>query len=216
MIKGLIFDLDGVLTSTEHQHYEAWKRLGKRWGFDLSLAQNEALKGVSREGSLSLLCQWAGVTLDPQEFQKCLHDKNTYYLQAIAGLNQSHLLPGVMPLLTEARQKHVLLAVGSSSKNARFILDKIGLTSFFDAIVDGNDLLHPKPDPEVFLKAANALGLLPAECIVFEDALSGMQAALDGGFVCAIVGNPSLKPQATWYLDSLECFDLALYEEKPI
>jgi beta-phosphoglucomutase len=216
MIKGLIFDLDGVLTSTEHQHYEAWKSIGKRWGFDLTLAQNEALKGVSREGSLSLLCQWAGVTLDPPEFQECLHHKNAYYLQAIADLNQSHLLPGVMALLTEARNKHVLLGVGSSSKNARFILDKIGLTSFFDAIVDGNDLLHPKPDPEVFLKVAKALGLLPAECIVFEDALSGMQAAQNGGFACAIVGNPSLKSQAKWYLDSLEFFDFALYEEKSI
>ena len=207
-IKGLIFDLDGVLVSTEHNHFVAWQQTANVLGIPFSETDNEALKGVSRIDSLKKILELGKVTLNDAQFNAHLEQKNNFYLDSIQNLTKVHLLKGVSDLLNDAKRRGLKLAVGSSSKNAKHILKLVGIIDYFDTIVDGNDVLFPKPHPEVFLKGASILGCHPNECIVFEDAISGIEAAKDGGFIAFGVGNPSLKPFANYYLDDLTQFKL--------
>jgi beta-phosphoglucomutase len=207
-IKGLIFDLDGVLVSTEHNHFVAWQQTANVLGIPFSETDNEALKGVSRIDSLKKILELGKATLNDAQFNAHLEQKNNFYLDSIQNLTKEHLLKGVSDLLNDAKRRGLKLAVGSSSKNAKHILKLVGIIDYFDTIVDGNDVLFPKPHPEVFLKGASILGCHPNECIVFEDAISGIEAAKDGGFIAFGVGNPSLKPFANYYLDDLTQFKL--------
>lgn len=193
MIKAVIFDLDGVLTDTAVHHYHSWKAIAARFDYELSVHDNEQLKGVSRAKSLDLILQWAGKEIDQEEKNRLLHLKNEHYLQLIESLDQRDILPGVVSFLDNLEQSNCALAVGSSSKNARFILDKLGLKDRFQAIIDGNGVKKTKPDPEVFLNAAIELGLNPSECVVVEDAPSGIIAAKTAGMFCIGVGLEPLE-----------------------
>jgi beta-phosphoglucomutase len=158
-----------------------------------------------------MILNMGNVFISDSEFNALLKSKNDFYLESIQELNQSDLLPGVMDLLLSAKAQGIKLGVGSSSKNANFILGLLGIADFFDVVIDGNGVKDPKPHPEVFLNGAISLGLAPAECIVFEDAASGIQAAKAGGFLDIGVGNPEIKKQATKYYNDLTEFRLEDY-----
>jgi beta-phosphoglucomutase len=146
-IKGLLFDLDGVLVTTEHNHFVAWKRTADALGVPFTEKENEELKGVSRIDSLKKILEMGSVFIGEEEFEDLLQSKNEFYLDSIQNLNQSDLLPGVLNLLTTAKQSGLKLGVGSSSKNANFILGLLGIADFFDVVVDGNGVSDPKPHP---------------------------------------------------------------------
>ena len=210
-IKGLIFDLDGVLVTTEHNHFIAWKNTAEILGIPFNEEDNEQLKGISRVDSLKKILELRNKSISDETFNELLTKKNEYYLNSIADINQSNLLPGVLSVLKNAQLHGIKCAVGSSSKNARFILSKLQIDSYFSVIVDGNDVSFPKPHPEVFLKGAQQMGLEPFECIVFEDAKSGVQAAKEGGFTTIGVGNPTLIDFVDSYLLNLNEFSLEEY-----
>jgi len=210
-IKALLFDLDGVIVSTEKNHFEAWQQTANKLGISFTEHDNEALKGVNRVDSLRKILSLGDIAISEQEFEVLLTYKNEVYLASISNLSTSDVLPGVMDLLKSAKAKGIKIGLGSSSKNAPMILDRLGIKSWFDVLIDGNGVTNPKPDPEVFLNGANSLGLLPSECLVFEDALSGVKAAKDGGFIAIGVGNPMLKGVADVYLNELTEFRFEEY-----
>ncbi|MEY3591560.1 MAG: hypothetical protein RLZZ38_517 [Bacteroidota bacterium] len=210
-IKGLLFDLDGVLVTTEHNHFIAWQRCAHSLGIAFTEQENELLKGVSRVDSLKKILELGAKTISNEEFEALLKGKNDFYLESIQSLNASDLLPGVAALLEEAKHRGILLGVGSSSKNANFILGKLGIAHYFDVVIDGNGVSDPKPHPEVFLNGAKALQLEPKQVLVFEDAASGIAAAKAGGFTAVGVGNPHISTQADIYFNDLTEFSLANY-----
>jgi beta-phosphoglucomutase len=185
---GFIFDLDGVIVDTAKYHYLAWRKTAQSLGFDLSLAQNENLKGVSRERSLRLILEWGQTQIDEDTFKTLMERKNTDYLAHIAQMGPEDVLPKVQETLLFLKGAGAKIALGSASKNARLILDKMKLRSLFDTIVDGNDVHTPKPDPEVFLTAAQQLGVPAEHCVVFEDAKAGVTAANSGGMYSVGIG----------------------------
>ena len=211
MVKALIFDLDGVIVTTEHNHFIAWKRTAESLGIPFEEEHNELLKGVSRVDSLKKILELGAKTISTEEFDALLISKNDFYVDSIQDLNQTDLLPGVLSLLQEATSKGIKLGIGSSSKNANFILKLLKIDHFFDVVIDGNGVDHPKPHPEVFLNGAKALNLAPAECIVFEDAASGITAAKAGGFIAIAVGNPNIAEMADTYFNDLTEFSLEAY-----
>lgn len=211
-IKGLIFDLDGVLVSTEHNHYLAWKTIADRLGIPFGEHQNDNLKGLSRERSLQTLLELGNIEINDTDFDMLLHLKNEAYLKSVENLSPENRLPGVTQLIDQAKSLGLLLGVGSASRNAQLILSKIDLTKQMDTVVDGFAVKNTKPDPEVFLLAAKNLGLAPSECLVFEDAESGVSAALQGGFTAIGVGNCSLINKAHAFYHTLEGFNLSEYE----
>ncbi|MEQ8705508.1 MAG: beta-phosphoglucomutase [Phaeodactylibacter sp.] len=193
MIKAFIFDLDGVIVDTAKYHFIAWRRMANAVGFDFSEAENEQLKGVSRVDSLNLILDWGGVEKTEAEKQALATQKNEWYREYILKMDASEILEGVLPFLDAVEQRGLKLAVGSSSKNATTILEQIGLKDRFEVIIDGNKLTRSKPDPQVFQLGAEAMGLQPAECVVFEDAEKGVDAALAGGFYAVGVGGDNLS-----------------------
>ncbi len=210
-MKAFLFDLDGVLVSTEHNHFLAWQRCAHSLGIAFTEKENELLKGVSRVDSLKKILELGAKTISTEEFEDLLISKNDFYLESIQDLNQSDLLPGVLDLLKAAKTKGIQLGVGSSSKNANFILDKLQIRSYFEVVIDGNGVKDPKPHPEVFLNGARALGLDPSVCMVFEDAASGIAAAKAGGFTAVGVGNPHIANMADIYLNDLTEFRVEQY-----
>jgi len=212
-IKGLIFDLDGVLVSTEKNHFIAWKKTAERLGFHFTELDNEQLKGISRVDSLKKIIELGGATVSSEVFEELLVFKNEIYLESIRTLGPADALPGVVELLQLAKAHDIKLGVGSSSKNANAILELLQIKDLFDAIIDGNGVSAPKPDPEVFLNAAQGMGLSAADCLVFEDAESGIMAAKAGGFKVIATGNPHVAELAHAYVETLTDFNLSLYEE---
>ena len=210
-MKAFLFDLDGVLVSTEHNHFLAWQRCAHSLGIAFTEKENELLKGVSRADSLKKILELGSKTISSAEFEALLKSKNAFYLESIQDLNQDNLLPGVLDILKQAKEKGIRLGVGSSSKNAHFILDKLHISHFFEVVIDGNGVQDPKPHPEVFLNGAKALGLDPAVCMVFEDAASGIAAAKAGGFIAVGVGNPHIATVADIYLNDLTEFRVEQY-----
>jgi beta-phosphoglucomutase len=207
-IKGLLFDLDGVIVSTEHNHFLAWKRTADHLGIEFTEKENELLKGISRVDSLKKILDLGKKSISEKEFDELLQSKNDFYLESIQSLSRINLLPGVLNLLENARSNGIKLGVGSSSKNANYILGLLEIAHFFDVVVDGNGVKSPKPNPEVFLIGAEALCIMPNECIVFEDASSGIEAAISGGFHVFGVGNPEIKGLIKNYLNDLTEFRL--------
>ncbi|MDR3276428.1 MAG: beta-phosphoglucomutase [Treponema sp.] len=202
--RGAIFDLDGVLVDTARYHYLAWKRLAAELGFDFSEAGNERLKGVSRMRSLEILLELGGRSLSDTEKEASAARKNAWYVEYLNSLDTSALLPGAAAYLGELRARGIRIALGSASRNAPLILDRLGIRPYFDALIDGNTVSRAKPDPEVFLKGAAALGLAPADCTVFEDSAAGIQAAKAGGMIAVAIGRPEHLPGADRYIASLE------------
>ncbi len=199
--KGFIFDLDGVLVDTAKYHFIAWQELANELGISFSAEDNERLKGVSRVRSLEIILEIGGKTLSKHEFDKCLVKKNEHYLEYIDKLTPDEILPGVQSFLDEAQAQGISMVVGSASKNAPRILDKLNLTHYFKAVIDGNAVSAAKPDPEVFLKGAEALELMPRDCVVFEDAQAGIDAANNGGMIPVGIGHPDTLKNATINLD---------------
>lgn len=181
-MKGAIFDLDGVLVDTAKYHYLAWRELADSLGFEFTVAHNERLKGVSRTRSLEILLEIGGITASDEQKQVWAKEKNDRYVAMLQNLSREEMLCGAYDYLQKLHREGVKIALGSASKNAPMILEKLGITDLFDAVVDGNAVSKAKPDPEVFLKGAEALGLSPADCVVFEDSQAGIEAAKAGGF----------------------------------
>lgn len=211
MIRGLIFDLDGVIVNTERNHFLAWKKIADDLGVNFSEKENEFLKGISRRDSLNEILKLGNISLNDTKINDLLNQKNELYKSSINNLNKSDILDGVEDLLEEAKNKNISLAIGSSSKNATLILDKLRLTNYFNIIVDGSMVVKLKPSPQVFEKAASFMNLNPQECIVFEDSASGVQAAKDGGFKVIGVGNKNIRVMSDKYLNSMKEFNLAEY-----
>jgi len=193
---GVIFDLDGVIVDTAKHHFVAWQQLAQSQGWNFTIEDNEQLKGVSRVRSLELILQWNKAQITPELFEQLLKEKNERYLGLIHDMDPSERLPDVPRVLQAFRDKGCGIALGSASKNARPILDKIELTPYFDIIVDGTNVSKAKPDPEVFLQAANQLGIAPEDCVVFEDAVAGIQAAKAAGMRAFGIGDPEQLNQA--------------------
>lgn len=179
-IKGVIFDLDGVLTDTAEYHYRGWKRLADEEGLPFSRADNEQLRGIPRRESLLFMLK--GRELSEETLQAWMERKNRYYLEFIQDVSPGDLLPGARALLEDLRRVGIKVALGSASKNAREVLTRLGIVELFDAISDGYSVERQKPEPDLFLHAAASLGLNPAECVVVEDAAAGIAAARRGGF----------------------------------
>src|SRR5476651_485813 len=164
-IKACIFDLDGVIVDTAVYHYKAWKRLANSLGFDFTEHQNEQLKGVSRVRSLQLILGWGGVTKTEEEQEALATQKNTWYMEMVNQMQPDEILPGAKEFVEVCRKAGIKIALGSASKNSMTILNKIGITNLFDAVIDGNKVSKAKPDPEVFLQGAKELSVEPEECV---------------------------------------------------
>lgn len=188
-MKAVIFDLDGVLCSTDEYHYRAWKALADRLGIPFDRKINDRLRGVSRMASLEIVLERAGRKFTEEEKRALAEEKNETYRAFLAQMSPADLSNEVRETLDELRRRGYKLAVGSSSKNAKTILRQIGLEGYFDAVSDGTNITRSKPDPEVFLKAAEYLGMAPTACLVVEDAVAGAQAGHAGGFTVACVGD---------------------------
>ena len=197
-LKGIIFDLDGVIVTTDNCHYLAWKEMADGEGIPFDRTINERLRGVSRMQSLEIILERSPREYTEEQKIALAEKKNNIYKKHIAALTPKDILPGVREVLSLCREKGIRTAIGSSSKNTKPILEYIGLKDAFDAVVDGNDIRNSKPDPEVFLLAAQRLGLAPAECLVVEDAVSGVLAAEAANTDCAAVGDAARHNIATY------------------
>jgi beta-phosphoglucomutase len=207
-IKACIFDLDGVIVDTAVYHYKAWKRLANELGFDFTEEDNEKLKGVSRVRSLDLILQWGGVTKTEAEKEELATRKNDWYVEMINHMTPAEILPGAKEFLETCRAAGIKTALGSASKNSMTILNKIDMVGLFDAVIDGNKVSNPKPDPEVFLKGAEALTTSPADCVVFEDAIAGVEAALNGCIKVVGIGSPKVLTGANLVVSGLDKMSL--------
>lgn len=186
--KGVIFDLDGVICFTDQFHYQAWKKLADRLGIEFDEKINDRLRGVSRMASLEIILEKSARAYSDAEKESFAAEKNDAYRALLENMRESDVSEEVRNTLSELRARGVLLAIGSSSRNTPLILEKTGMKQYFDAVSDGNNITRSKPDPEVFLKAAQFLGLAPADCLVVEDAVAGIDAGFSGGFRTAAIG----------------------------
>ena len=213
-ITACIFDLDGVIVDTAKYHFQAWRRLANELGFDFTEKQNEQLKGVSRMDSLNLILGWGGKQLDEAEKQAWAAKKNDWYLEFIDQMPTTDILPGVRAFIDATKADGIKVGLGSASKNSVRVLKGIELYDAFDAIVDGTKTTKGKPDPQVFQLGAEALGEAPANCIVFEDALKGVQAAKTGGFWCVGVGSPHELKGADYHIQTFDGLTLNFLKEQ--
>lgn len=207
MKTAIILDLDGVICDTAHFHFLAWQRLAAEYGYALTHADNEQLKGVSRVDSLKFILGLANKTLSNEQFETDLRRKNEWYLELVKDMGPSDTLTGVTAFFAEVAARKIPLALGSASKNANMVLTRVGLIQAFNAIVDASQVTHGKPHPETFLKAADLLGFAPENCLVFEDSAAGVQAAIAGGMKAIGIGTPEDLPGAILHLRNLGEFD---------
>ena len=196
--KGFIFDLDGVIVDTAKYHFLAWRKLANSLGIDFTEIQNEQLKGVSRVKSLEKILNWGNKTVSDDEFNRLMAEKNEDYLSYIYKMDASEILPEVHRVLNILKEHHQGIALGSASKNAKLILERVDLLDYFDEVVDGNSVTKAKPDPEVFLNAARALQIKPENCIVFEDAVAGVEAANAAQMISIGIGSSDVLGHANF------------------
>lgn len=208
MIAACIFDFDGVVVDTADYHYLSWKRLATQLGFEFTKEQNEAMKGISRMDSLDVVLEIGDIKVSQKEKIKMAHVKNEWYKEYLESVDSSVILPGVVNFLEELTAEGIPYALGSASRNAKFVMSKIGIESGFTAIFDGNDTVNSKPDPEVFLKAADALQIQPKDTLVFEDSFKGIVAAKTGGFLACGVGEKDILHNADFTIKSFENFNV--------
>lgn len=209
-IQACLFDLDGVIVDTAVYHYKAWKRLANQLGFNFTEEQNELLKGVSRVRSLEIILEIGGVTKTEAEKEELATRKNTWYVEMITQMQPDEILPGAREFVQACRDAGIKTALGSASKNSMTILEKIGMVNLFDAIIDGNKVSKAKPDPEVFLKGAEALGVAPSACVVFEDAIAGVEAAINGEMKVVGIGSPKVLKGANLVVNGLDEMSLEI------
>jgi beta-phosphoglucomutase len=207
--KAVIFDLDGVIVCTDECHYMGWKQLADEEGIYFDREINMRQRGVSRMESLDVLLEKSGKSYSDEEKKLMAERKNGYYREFIRELAPKDILPGVLDFTESLKQKGIKIAIGSSSKNSPAILKSIGLAEYFDATADGNDITKSKPDPEVFLLAAERLGIPPSECLVVEDADAGVEAALAAGMKVLGVGSAAGNEKAHYRYESLEGVNLS-------
>jgi beta-phosphoglucomutase len=190
LTKACIFDLDGVIVDTAHYHFLAWKRLADELGIRFTEEDNERLKGVSRMQSMDILLSLGNVSLSQHDKETLANKKNTWFVDYVERMMPEEIYPGVKALLEQLRKQGVKTGLASSSKNARTVIQRLHIESYFDVVVDGTMVVHSKPDPEIFLLAASKLGVDTKDCVVFEDAEAGVEAALAAGMKCVGVGSP--------------------------
>ena len=206
--RAALFDLDGVLVDTAKYHYLAWKNLAHELGFDFTEKDNERLKGVSRVRSLEILLEIGGLTFNEVTRARLAAQKNEEYVNYIQNLDETELLRGAKECLLALRARKVKIALGSASKNALLILNNLKIMELFDVVIDGNKALHAKPDPQVFLLGAQELGVDPADCVVFEDAEAGIQAAKAAGMYVVGIGQPEVLSAADMVVPGLYAFNV--------
>lgn len=205
MIKAVLFDLDGVIVSTDNCHYRAWKQMADEEGIYFDEKINNRLRGVSRMESLAIVLERATKSYSDAEKAALAERKNNYYKELITALTPADILPGAMENLEALKKSGIKIAIGSSSKNTPVILKQIGLDSYFDAVSDGNNIKNSKPDPEVFVKAAEMLGIDPADCLVVEDADAGIEAGRAGGMKTLSVNGAK---GADYFAENLAAFSI--------
>lgn len=203
-----LFDLDGVICDTARYHYYAWKRLADMLEIPFDEQANEAFKGVSRIRCMELLLEFGNRTADPEELQRLANQKNEWYVESLQQFSRSELLPGSLDVLEECRKRGIKTAICSASKNAPLILGRLEIESYFDAVIDGNKTSKAKPDPEVFMLGAMELGAAPSECVIFEDALAGVQAGKAEDIFVVGVGKPENLAGADIVIENLAQLDL--------
>ena len=204
--------MDGVIVDTAKYHYLAWKKLANELGFDFTDEQNELFKGVSRKRCLEILLDIGKVKATQEQFDTWMVEKNEDYLKYIKNMDASEILPDVPKVLDYLKSRKVLIALGSASKNAKPILEKVGLLPYFDAIVDGNSVTKAKPDPEVFLLAARKLGVRARDCVVFEDAVAGIEAANNAEMTSIGIGDARVLSSADYNFKDFTEIDLSFFE----
>ena len=202
-VKALLFDLDGVIVDTAIFHYQAWRRMANSLGFDITDEFNEQLKGISRTESLDIILTHGSLMLSDEKKAQLAAQKNEWYLELVSQMTPANILPGVTDFFVQVKAAGLKTAIGSVSKNARLILERISMLDDFDAIIDGTKISRGKPDPEVFLKGALELAVQPDECVVFEDAVAGIEAAKRGGMRAVGIGEPTVLTQADLVVASL-------------
>ena len=207
--KACIFDLDGVVVDTAKYHFLAWKRLTEDLGISFTEKDNERLKGVSRMASLDIILEIGGLrtSLYPKR-RSWPQLKNKWYVEYISRMTPEEILPGTIEFINELKSKKIKIALGSASRNTPLILDRVGLMNVFDAVADGNSVHKAKPDPEVFLKAAEMTGIETGRCVVFEDALAGVEAALNAGMICIGIGDENVLKDAHMVVKGLYEMDI--------
>ena len=207
--KAVIFDLDGVLVTTDDCHYLAWKKLADEENIYFDRDINERLRGISRMESLEIVLEKAEKQYSDEEKKEMAERKNSYYVSLVKEIDQSALIDGAIEFISYVKENSLKTAIGSSSKNTNLILSQTGIDSMFDAIADGNIIIKSKPDPEVFLKAAELLGIEPCDCLVCEDADAGVEAAISAGMDVLAVGYAKDNEKATYSADNLkEAFNI--------
>jgi beta-phosphoglucomutase len=208
-IAACIFDLDGVIVDTAKYHFLAWKRLADQLGIRFTEEDNERLKGVSRMASLEIILEIGNRKPDDNRKLEYATLKNNWYVEFISKMTPDEILPGSLDFIKELRNANIRIAVGSASKNTPMILERVGILELFDAVADGNNIGKAKPDPEVFLKAAEMVGTDPVNCVVFEDAVAGVQAALNAGMMCIGIGSAKVLTEAHVVVKGLNEMNLA-------
>ncbi|NMM49985.1 beta-phosphoglucomutase [Marinigracilibium pacificum] len=202
-VKACIFDLDGVIVDTAKYHYLAWKRLAEELGINFTEEDNEELKGVSRMDSLDIILKKGNKEISQERKDELAAKKNDWYLEFVNEMTPGDELPGTLDFLKTLKQNDIKIGLGSSSKNAKLCLTLLDMMDFFDVIVDGTMITKAKPDPQIFLMGAEQLGVAVENTIVFEDAVAGIEAAQNGGFLTVGIGNPDVLNKATIVKPSL-------------
>lgn len=211
--RACIFDLDGVIVDTAKYHYLAWKKLTSLLDIRFTRDDNERLKGVSRMASLDIILEIGGIKPDEKTKEEYASLKNKWYLDYIYRMTPDEVLPGSLEFISELKSAGIKTALGSASKNTPLILERLGIRSLFDAIADGNIVKKAKPDPEVFITAAKMLGIAPEECMVFEDAAAGIEAAINAGMLCVGIGSPKVLGGAHYVVSGLNKMNLKKLEK---
>jgi beta-phosphoglucomutase len=210
LIKACIFDLDGVIVDTAKYHYMAWKKLADQLKIPFNEKDNERLKGVSRIKSLEIILDLGNLNLGHEEKEELAQKKNNWYVEYISNMDKSELLPGVEEFIKHLKSKGIKVAIASASKNTKLILKRLHLEDTFDVVIDGTMISNAKPNPEIFLKASNCLNLKSEECVVFEDAVAGVQSAKRAGMKVIGVGEEELLKEADKVIKNFENINLTL------
>jgi beta-phosphoglucomutase len=212
-IKACIFDLDGVIVDTAKYHFLAWKRLADQLKINFTHEDNERLKGVSRMASLDIILEIGRMKFDEAAKERFARQKNDWYVEYICKMTPDEILPGALEFISDLRMSGIKVGLGSASKNTPMILERVGMNELFDAVADGNNVHKAKPDPEVFITAARMLYVKPENCVVFEDAVAGIEAALAAGMKCVGIGSENILNKAHVVVPGLASMNLIKLKE---
>lgn len=213
MIRACIFDLDGVIVDTARYHYLAWSRLAQELGVKFTELDNERLKGVSRMRSLEIILELGGLSLTDHDKEKLANKKNAWFVDFLERMIPEEIFPGVRPLIENLRKDGIKIGLASSSRNAKMVIQLLHIEGVFDVVVDGTMVKHSKPDPEIFLLTAEKLGVDPRDCVVFEDAEAGVEAAVNAGMKCVGVGSVTQLGKANRVIARTSDFQPAVLQQ---